>query len=141
MMTYKFFFTFLSCVAIASAGAQTSPLEGRWKLESASAIKITGTDTVDVDIDTVRDEVSDLLSETLVFNADTLTFPERDDCGCGHRGPYKLTGDYIEIPFTAAPIGIDFRIADGRLHFRQQFLFGMEPPYTYRIFTVYSKQS
>jgi hypothetical protein len=35
MMTYKFFFTFLSCVAIASAGAQTSPLEGRWRLESA----------------------------------------------------------------------------------------------------------
>jgi hypothetical protein len=105
-------------------------------------VKITGSDTVDVALnDAVREELADMLSETLEFKADTVTLSARKDCGCGNGGPYERTGNRILVTFTPAPINIEYTIADGKLHFTQQFFFGMEPPYTYRVLTVYSKQS
>ncbi|MDR1257887.1 MAG: hypothetical protein LBK65_01210 [Tannerellaceae bacterium] len=40
----------MSFVGITSLYAQSDPLEGAWTLESASVLKITGSDTVTVTI-------------------------------------------------------------------------------------------
>jgi hypothetical protein len=137
----KFFFIPLFCLTAAAVHAQSYPLEGTWTLESAAVLKITGSDTVKVALDTVREELAEMLSETLEFKADTLTLSGSEDCGCSYYGQYKQTGNQISISFTPAPIRIEYTIADGKLHFRQQLYLGMEPPFTYRVLTVYNKQS
>ncbi|MDR2389753.1 MAG: hypothetical protein LBD89_08220 [Tannerellaceae bacterium] len=142
-MKSTYFFTFFCCITLASAYAQSSSLEGTWRLENASAVRITGSDTVEVAIHAIKHEVSDMLSEILEFKADRLSLGAWDaaeDCRCGRHGTYALTGNRLTIAFTAAPITVNYRIENGKLYFMQQYLLGMEPPYTYRVSTVYSKQ-
>ncbi|MDR2809683.1 MAG: hypothetical protein LBB84_03890 [Tannerellaceae bacterium] len=136
------FATFFCCATIGSAHAQSSlPLEGIWTLESVAVTKITGADTIEVAVETVKEELADMLSQTLEFRADTLILSGSDkNCGCGHHGLYERTGNQISIPFTAAPIRVEYKITDNMLYFRQQWLLGIVPPFIYQVSTVYSKQ-
>jgi hypothetical protein len=140
-MTRKIFFVFICCTGMVSVYAQSRPLEGTWALKSASVWKISGVDTVEVeDIEAVRGELDPMLSDPLEFRGDTLLFPGSNECGCGSRGVYHVKGDSIEFSFTAAPVGIVYRIEDDRLYFRQQFIYSMESPFTYLVFTAYNRK-
>jgi hypothetical protein len=133
---------FICCMAITPLYAQSDPLlEGTWTLESASVLKITGSDTTTVAIGPAeREELSIMLSDTVAFKADIIHLSALNDHGCCSEGAYVREGNRIEISFTAAPFAIEYRMEGATLHFRQQMLLGMVPPFTYQVLTAYKKR-
>jgi hypothetical protein len=114
--------------------AQTSPLDGYWTLENASVVKITGADTVQVDVSSVKEHTLCFLFDHLVFKADNLSFPDM-----AINGVFKREKNKIEITFTAAPYSLNVERAGDKLHFRQSVSSWGEN-FTYKVTSTYKKE-
>jgi len=132
----------LTAYCLLSAGtafAQTTntiaPVEGHWVLEKATVLKITGSDTLAVDVNMVKDNSLIALYDTLMFKGKVLTIPFRNTY---RQGEYNWTDNTIEIPFMAAPHLLDYLIKDERMYFTQQESLTRESC-IYLIQTVYKK--
>jgi hypothetical protein len=116
-------------------------LDGVWVLEKASALKVTGNDSVKIDISTIKTDQHFALFDTLEFKSSTLRLVNVDYNNFETGGIYVLRPDSIEIPFTGAPFYLEYVIQDTKLYLKQIESF----PYTpskeiYIISTTYRKE-
>jgi len=130
-------FSLLPSGAFAQTVEAASPLEGQWVLENAAAFKITGSDTLAIDVNTVKNNSSIVLYDTLTFKGNRLSLPFRNTYV---QGKYSWTDKAIKIPFMSAPLLLDYVIKDEKVCFTQQISVGCEGC-TYFIQTIYKKVS
>jgi len=97
--------------------AQASELQGRWEITQASVLKISGSDTLTVNVDSVKNNPFFALYDTLIFEGNRLSLPVS-----GHlaQGEYSLTGNEIAFNFTAVAYVLKYRIADEKLYLTQR---------------------
>ena len=93
-----------------SVFAQKNLLDGAWKLDSASVVKIT--DKSALEIEAAKQNPYFGVFEALAFQGDNLTITEN-----GHQsmGSAQITDNKIAISFTPAPIEVQYQIANGQL--------------------------
>jgi len=128
----------MPALTLAQAGDNDKTLlEGKWVLESTSIRKITGSDTVRVDADEMKDNPFFALYDTLLFKADTLTIPFSDTFS---QGEYRLTDDKIEFNFMPVTHLLRFVVENEKIDFTQYVLLDCEDC-TYSVQTVYKKDS
>jgi len=104
----------------AKVFAQALPVEGHWVLEKAIVLKITGSDTLTVDVNTVKDNSLIALYDVLIFEGNMLSIPLGDTYV---RGEYNRTGNTIAISFMAAPHLLNYRLQDEKIYFTQEISF------------------
>jgi len=102
--------------AFAQPTNTIAPVEGHWVLEKATVLKITGSDTLAVDVNTVKDNSFVALFDALQFKGNTLILSFADGY---FQGEYTQTGSTIEIYFTPAPFVLSYRVEGEKIYFTQ----------------------
>lgn len=120
--------------------AQTSQLDGIWVLENASVVQITGKDSITMDPAIFKKDPFFALFDKLNFRADTLNVINRA-YDFELEGVYIPHNDMIEIPFTGAPLSLEYVITDEKLYLKQR-LYPQDTPLnnTYLVSTIYIKE-
>ena len=95
--------------------AQKKLLAGTWKLDNLTIVK--SSDNTTVELEKVRQNLYFDILDTLVFEGSELTITYR---GAHMDGAVEITADKIMIPFTAAPIELQYQLKDGRLFLEQR---------------------
>jgi hypothetical protein len=118
--------------AFAQTDDVVSSIEGLWTIEQAAVLKITGGDTLKIDVNTVKENSFVALFDALQFKGNTLILSFANDY---FQGEYTLTGSTIEIHFTPAPFVLSYRVEGEKIYFTQE----ATADCVYVVQTVYKK--